>query len=230
MQLEMNFKFDTSTPGDESVMKNVCAVLVKAEAKTEVTKEKVVEEVNNPKEKIAESAKAEAAAPLVEEPKTVDKPKEEPAATEEDDEFDPATATDAQMMSLPTSVLLQACKEIGIDPDKSDGKNTNKKVRDLILAWQKKPAATAKADEEGEDDNDMGKTTERMPLSEARPIITPLWEDLALRPIIRKIMIAHGASKLNAANETVSSLGVLEEKGVDYRPMVDAIKKACSGK
>ena len=79
------------------------------------------------------------------------------------------------MMSLPTSVLLQACKEIGIDPDKSDGKNTNKKVRDLILAWQKKPAATAKADEEGEDDNDMGKTTERMPLSEARPIITPLW-------------------------------------------------------
>ena len=75
MQLEMNFKFDTSTPGDESVMKNVCAVLVKAEAKTEVTKEKVVEEVNNPKEKIAESAKAEAAAPLVEEPKTVDKPK-----------------------------------------------------------------------------------------------------------------------------------------------------------
>lgn len=41
--------------------------------------------------------------------------------------------TEAQMMEMPTGELLDICDELGINPDSYEGKNTNKKVRLLIL-------------------------------------------------------------------------------------------------
>tara|TARA_Y100000034_G_scaffold29728_1_gene36171 strand:+ start:48223 stop:48960 length:738 start_codon:yes stop_codon:yes gene_type:complete len=41
--------------------------------------------------------------------------------------------TESDMMEMQTDVLFDECEELGIDPNKHDGKNTNKKLRTLIL-------------------------------------------------------------------------------------------------
>ena len=60
------------------------------------------------------------------------------------------------LMEMPTKELLAICDKLGIDPDAQEGKNTNKKLRLLILDAQEgtKPAAkpVAKADDDDTDD------------------------------------------------------------------------------
>ena len=46
------------------------------------------------------------------------------------------TYTEDELMEMDTKSLLKMCKEMGIDPDATDGKNTNKKLRTLILSAQ----------------------------------------------------------------------------------------------
>jgi len=57
--------------------------------------------------------------------------------------------TKDEMMDMPSKDLEKILrKEFGIDPDKFEGKNTNKKLRDLILDAQKKGGAKAAPAEE----------------------------------------------------------------------------------
>ena len=58
------------------------------------------------------------------------------------------TYTEDELMEMDTKSLLKMCKEMGIDPDATDGKNTNKKLRTLILSAQ----------EEGGDGDDNEET------------------------------------------------------------------------
>ena len=60
------------------------------------------------------------------------------------------TYTEDELMEMDTKSLLKMCKEMGIDPDATDGKNTNKKLRTLILSAQ----------EEGGDGDDNEETEE----------------------------------------------------------------------
>lgn len=57
--------------------------------------------------------------------------------------------TKDELMSMDSKELVKICKnEFGIDPDKFDGKNTNKKLRDLILNKQEEVDSEEEDDEE----------------------------------------------------------------------------------
>lgn len=65
------------------------------------------------------------------------------------------TYTEDELMEMDTKSLLKLCKGMGIDPDETKGKNTNKKLRTLIL----------EAQEEG-GDGDNNEETKETPASE----------------------------------------------------------------
>lgn len=67
--------------------------------------------------------------------------------------------TEDELMDMETKDLLKMCKEMNIDPDATEGKNTNKKLRKLILEAQKggvaqEPAKPAPAEETTADDDE----------------------------------------------------------------------------
>ena len=65
------------------------------------------------------------------------------AEVSEDDAQDELPVyAERDLMEMPTKELLAICDKLGIDPDAQEGKNTNKKLRLLILDAQegKKPA------------------------------------------------------------------------------------------
>ena len=61
--------------------------------------------------------------------------------------------TEDELMEMSTKDLLKMCKSMGIDPDATDGKNTNKKLRNLILEAQD---SDADDDEDDDEDDDNG--------------------------------------------------------------------------
>lgn len=83
------------------------------------------------------------------------------AEVSEDDAQDELPVyAERDLMEMPMKELLAICDKLGIDPDAQEGKNTNKKLRLLILDAQEgtkpapKPAAkpVAKADDDDTDD------------------------------------------------------------------------------
>lgn len=85
-------------------------------------------------------------------PEVSETPAEKPAKSAKD------TAdkkyTEDELMEMSTKDLLKMCKSMGIDPDDTDGKNTNKKLRNLILEAQ--DATGTDADDDDEDDDKDG--------------------------------------------------------------------------
>ena len=88
--------------------------------------------------------------------------KEEKPATTSDKSY-----TKEELMEMESKELVKICKEeFGINPDDFDGKNTNKKLRDLILNAQKDGGAKKGDDTEeekpakGEDPDDGGDNSE----------------------------------------------------------------------
>lgn len=73
------------------------------------------------------------------------------------------------LMEMPTKELLAICDKLGIDPDAQEGKNTNKKLRLLILDAQEgmKPApkTTSKSVSKADDDTDDLPFEDSMPKS-----------------------------------------------------------------
>ena len=62
--------------------------------------------------------------------------------------------TEDELMEMSTKDLLKMCKSMGIDPDATDGKNTNKKLRNLILEAQDATDTDADDDEDDDEDDD----------------------------------------------------------------------------
>jgi hypothetical protein len=65
--------------------------------------------------------------------------------------------TKEELMAMDPKELIKICKdEFGINPEDYDGKNTNKKLRDLILGAQEnpEPLPTKKKEEDDEDSDD----------------------------------------------------------------------------
>lgn len=90
-----------------------------------------------------EDAPARPAAPAPSKPAPA---KEEKSATVSDKSY-----TKEELMEMESKELVKICKEeLGINPDDYDGKNTNKKLRDLILDAQKNGGA--KKGDDTEDD------------------------------------------------------------------------------
>lgn len=87
-------------------------------------------------------------------PEVAETPAEKPAKSVKD------TAdkkyTEDELMEMSTKDLLKMCKSMGIDPDATDGKNTNKKLRTLILNAQDATGTDADDDEDDDEDDDNG--------------------------------------------------------------------------
>lgn len=94
----------------------------------------------------------------------------EPAAVSEDDTQDELPVyAERDLMEMSTKELLAICEKLGIDPDAQEGKNTNKKLRLLILDAQEgmKPApkTTSKSVSKADDDTDDLPFEDSMPKS-----------------------------------------------------------------
>ena len=111
------------------------------------------------------------------------------------------TYTEDELMEMDTKSLLKMCKEMGIDPDATDGKNTNKKLRTLILSAQ----------EDGGDD-DVNEETEETSATE---------ENSELVEQVGGILEDFDAGKKNK-KKTISALVALGED-VDADAVADLV-------
>ena len=72
-------------------------------------------------------------------PKTTNAPAPQPAkeeaVAETSNEASSENWTEDEMMNMHSDDLLAECKRLGIDPNKSEGKNTNKKLRTLLIDY-----------------------------------------------------------------------------------------------
>ena len=219
----MKFSFDSSVEADMDVMKGICAVLAGVSATDVAADAKDVKAILVPdkvvadlKEKIVEAVKTEETA----------KTQTEEAAPATEPVIDPLTSTEEDMMKASSDTLLKILKGLKIDPNKTEGKNTNKKLRDLILEWRK-TQASGPASTDDEDDEAPASTEdaiEMMSYEEAKPLIEPFYSDIKKRPAVQELMKKFGAKRTNADGSEACSLGALRDKNEDYRPLVEAIK------
>lgn len=93
----------------------------------------------------------------------------EAEVSEDDTQDELPVYAERDLMEMPTKELLAICEKLGIDPDAQEGKNTNKKLRLLILNAQEgmKPApkATSKSVSKADDDTDDLPFEDSMPKS-----------------------------------------------------------------
>jgi hypothetical protein len=93
----------------------------------------------------------------------------EAEVSEDDTQDELPVYAERDLMEMPTKELLAICEKLGIDPDAQEGKNTNKKLRLLILDAQEgmKPApkATSKSASKADDDTDDLPFEDSMPKS-----------------------------------------------------------------
>jgi hypothetical protein len=229
MKLDMNFSFDTSVPNDGEVMQKVCAVLSGAPVETvfaDTTEKKVVivpdEIVGTLQEKVEEAVKENIA--------------EEAAANPEPEEqatevvIDPMTSSEDDMMKVSTDLLLKILKGLKIDPNATEGKNTNAKLRRLILDWRKTQTsapATTEDDDDEQDEAPAATTAKKMTYDEAKIELGPYFVNTKCskygtwRAGCQEFMKQHGACVEVDGVKTpkLSALG-----DADYTPLVNAIK------
>ena len=86
-------------------------------------------------------------------------PEKKPAKSEGKSEA--KTYTEDELMEMDTKELLKMCKTMGIDPDETEGKNTNKKLRKLILAAQE-AGGDENDDEDEKSDEGEGELTSQI--------------------------------------------------------------------
>lgn len=93
----------------------------------------------------------------------------EAEVSEDDTQDELPVYAERDLMEMPTKELLAICDKLGIDPDAQEGKNTNKKLRLLILDAQEgmKPApkTTSKSVSKADDDTDDLPFEDSMPKS-----------------------------------------------------------------
>lgn len=93
----------------------------------------------------------------------------EAEVSEDDTQDELPVYAERDLMEMPTKELLAICEKLGIDPDAQEGKNTNKKLRLLILDAQEgmKPApkTTSKSVSKADDDTDDLPFEDSMPKS-----------------------------------------------------------------
>lgn len=93
----------------------------------------------------------------------------EAEVSEDDTQDELPVYAERDLMEMPTKELLAICEKLGIDPGAQEGKNTNKKLRLLILDAQEgmKPApkTTSKSVSKADDDTDDLPFEDSMPKS-----------------------------------------------------------------
>lgn len=217
--MRLDFHFDTEQD-DAQLIKDVCAVLAGVPVKTDVT---------GPAE-----SKPVLAAPVRDVPKSepARQVESQTAPKEEAEEtsvrkVQPYDLSEDELKALPTDVLLDMLKDLGVDPDKFSGKNTNKKLRDLILSCSDgvRPQEPSDDDDEGLDEGKVpvaGEAHAPMTYEQAKPLVSPLWRDSEKKKIIQGIMVKHGCVKEEGGVKR-PQFAAFEAIGKDYRAMVEEI-------
>lgn len=235
MKLDMNFSFDASVPSDVEVMQKVCAVLSGAPVETigndsaSVNPVAVIldEFVNGLKEKVVEAVNES----IAEEAAAGPGPEEQTSEVV----IDPMTSTEAEMMAASSDALLKILKGLKIDPNATDGKNTNAKLRRLILDWRKTQTSAPATTEEDDDEQDEAPaaapeatTAKKMTYDEAKIELGPYFVNTKCskygtwREGCQAMMKEHGACVVNADGTKTPKLSALGD--ADYTPLVNAIK------
>jgi len=222
--MRLDFHFDTEQD-DAQLIKDVCAVLAGVSVKTDVTGPAESKPVlAAPAQEVPKSE------PARQEPEPARQVESQTAPKEEAKEtltrkVQPYDLSEDELKALPTDVLLDMLKDLGVDPDKFSGKNTNKKLRDLILSCSDGVRPQEPSDDEDLDEAKApvaGESHAPMTYEQAKPLVTPLWRDPEKKKIIQGIMVKHGCVK-DEGGVKHPQFAAFEAIGKDYRAMVEEI-------
>jgi hypothetical protein len=221
--MRLDFHFDTEQD-DAQLIKDVCAVLAGVSVKTDVIGPAESKSESEPARQEPEPARQEPEPARQVESQTA--PKEETKETPTR-KVQPYDLSEDELKALPTDVLLDMLKDLGVDPDKFFGKNTNKKLRDLILSCSDgvRPQEPSDDDDEGLDEGKVpvaGEAHAPMTYEQAKPLVSPLWRDFEKKKIIQGIMVKHGCVKEEGGVKR-PQFAAFEAIGKDYRAMVEEI-------
>jgi hypothetical protein len=136
--------------------------------------------------------------------------KQEPADEDDDDdnEEEGGLYTEEELSEMSTKDLLALCKKMGIDPDATDGKNTNKKLRNLILEAQEEGD-----DSEGEEDEEGDETDYS---DEVKSILEKLDEGkLSSKKALKAILALNKEADEDAVSELLTTFEDDEEGDFD---------------
>lgn len=137
--------------------------------------------------------------------------KQEPADdddNEDDNEEEGGLYTEEELSEMSTKDLLALCKKMGIDPDATDGKNTNKKLRNLILEAQEE------GDNEEGDEDEEGDETDYS--DEVKSILEKLDEGkLSSKKALKAILALNKDADEDAVSELLTTFEDDEEGDFD---------------
>lgn len=120
--------------------------------------------------------------------------------------------TEEEMKSVPTTVLLEALGTFGIDPATRPGKNTNAKLRGLLIS------AIAEAEKEEEEEAEEKAPEEEAPEEEEITIEM-------LRNVARELIAANKRKVIAEAFEACGCSNFSTLKKQDYNKFYDLCKK-----
>lgn len=131
--------------------------------------------------------------------------------------------TEDELSNMSTKELLKMCKDLNINPDEYEGKNTNKKLRLLILNAQSGDKGESEDDAEEEHDDSS---------NDYKSQVTEILEDFDAGKMNRKKTIAAICELANDADEaTVTKLihEFEDDADADINDMADKISEVLSG-
>jgi len=224
--MRLDFHFDTEQD-DAQLIKDVCAVLAGVSVKTDVTGPAESKPVlAAPAQEVPKSEPARQEPEPAHQAETQTAPKEEAEETSVR-KVQPYDLSEDELKALPTDVLLDMLNDLGVDASKFPGKNSNKKLRDLILSCSDgvRPQEPSDDDDEGLDKGKVpvaGEAHAPMTYEQAKPLVSPLWRDSEKKKIIQGIMVKHGCVKEEGGVKR-PQFAAFEAMGKDYRAMVEEI-------
>lgn len=224
--MKLDFHFDTEQD-DVQIIKDVCAVLAGVSVKADATgpdERKPLPNVSSLAEPASKHKTPEPEQTPAVEPQVGPAEKVEEAPSRKVQPYD---LSEDELKGLPTDVLMDMLKDLGVNPDKFSGKNTNKKLRDLILACSDGVRPQEPEDDTDDEEANAPKAVSSeahapMTYEQAKPLVTPLWRDPEKKKIIQGIMVKHGCVK-DEGGVKHPQFAAFEAIGKDYRAMVEEI-------
>lgn len=165
----------------------------------------------------------------------IEKPQEEKAEDRPKDYAelvqDALKMTEEEMKSVPTTVLIEALGTFGIDPATRPGKNTNAKLRGLLLSAiaeaEKEDEASEKAEETEKAEGIKPQEDPDVPTAEAQDEST-VDEEITidmLRNVARELIAANKRKVIAEAFEACGCSNFSTLKKQDYTKFYDLCKK-----
>ena len=165
----------------------------------------------------------------------IEKPQEEKAEDGPKDYAelvqDALKMTEEEMKNVPTPILIEALETLGIDPTTRPGKNTNAKLRGLLLsaiAEAEKEEEAAEETEKAEAIKPQEEPEEKAPEEEAPEEEAPEEEEITiemLRNVARELIAANKRKVIAEAFEACGCSNFSTLKKQDYNKFYDLCKK-----